>query len=409
MSGAGIGGDGGAAESGLESESGPESRPESGFESGFEARAESAAESSAESGSGNVAGSGSDSDSGGGPASAEVAESADQSGAPGVPDGPRDAAAVLQRRYRRALMLLPRAYRAQRGEEMLGVLMDSAPEQQRWPKLSEVLSLATHSVRVRSGVGAQALPSQAVRPLMRAVALLGTLYLSFLVAVGQFLGLRWNWGIYGSDINYSDLDGHHHTFAQMALLQVAGLLWLGAFAAMLLGRQRFVQILGWMLVVLAASQVTGAYTALATVPPLIVAAAVIATGTKEIAPAQHLRRWFAALAAVAAIVVVVAWYGRGTYGHPAETGPLVAVAAAVAAVAALRGWRRAEWAVAAAVVGGIAGIQRALDANHYPDWQSTGLDPRLRLILIGEAVLILVAVYAIVRQRRQKPTAIIGS
>lgn len=352
---------------------------------------------------------------GDGPTSAAANESADGSGAPdapdapGVPAGPRDAAAALQRRYRRVLMVLPRPYRAQRGEEMLTVLMDSAPEQQRWPKLSEVLSLATHSVRVRSGVGAQALPSEAARPLMRAVALLGTLYLSFLVAIGQALGLRWNWGIYASDINYSDLDGHHHTFAQVALLQVSGLLWLGAFAALLLGRRRLVQILGWMLVVLAASQVTGGYTALATVPSLIVAAALIATGSKEIAPAQHLRRWFAALGAVAAIVGAVAWYGQGTYGHPAEVGPLAAVAAAVAAVAALGGWRRAEWAVAAAVVGGLAGIQRALDANHYPDWQSAGLDPRLRLILIGEAVLVLVAVYAIVRQRRQRSAAIVSS
>ena len=332
----------------------------------------------------------------------EFASGADSGNAAEGGSGPRDAAAVLQRRYRRVLILLPRAYRADRGEEMLGVLMDSAPEQQRWPRLSEVLSLATHSVRVRSGVSAPALSAQAARPLMRAVALLGTLYLSFLVAIVQFLGVRSSWGIYVTDINYSDLDGHHHAFAQMVLLQVAGLLWLGAFAALLLGRRRLVQVLGWIVAAVAASEITGVYTALAAAPALIVAAALIATGGRAIAPAQHARRWVAALGAVAAITGALAWHGQGSYEHPAQIGPLAAVAMAVVAVAVLRGWRRTEWAVAAAVIGGIAGMQRALDANHYPDWASPGFDPALRLILIGEAILAVTALYAILHRRRQR-------
>jgi len=385
MSGAGAGNDGGAAGT----ESGPEFGPESGLDPGLDAGLDA--------GSGDVAGSGA------GPTSAAMSSAAEPEDQSGGPVGPRDAAAVLQRRYRRVLMLLPRTYRAQRGEEMLSVLLDSAPEQQRWPKPSEVLSLATHSIRVRGGVTPPALSAQAARPLMRAVALLGTLYLSFLVAIVQVLGLRWSWGIYASDINHSDLDGHHHSFAQIALLQAAGLLWLGAFAALLLGRRRLVQVLGWMLVVLAASQITGGYTALAAVPPLIVAAALIATGGKTIAPAQHGRRWLVALGAVAAVTGALAWHGQGTYEHPAQIGPVAAVAATVAAIAVLGGWRRAEWAVAAAVVGGIAGIQRTLDANHYPDWANPGFDPYLRLILIGEAILVAVALYAIARRRRLRP------
>ncbi|MEZ0110812.1 hypothetical protein ABH920_004827 [Catenulispora sp. EB89] len=380
MSGAGAGNDGGAAGT----DSGPEFGPESGFDPG----------------SGNVTGSGA------GPTSATMSSAVEPEDQSGGPVGPRDAAAVLQRRYRRVLMLLPRTYRAQRGEEILSVLLDSAPEQQRWPKPSEVLSLATHSIRIRGGVTAPALSAQAARPLMRAVALLGTLYLSFLVAIVQVLGLRWNWGIYASDINHSDLDGHHHSFAQIALLQTAGLLWLGAFAALLLGRRRLVQVLGWMLVVLAASQITGGYTALAAVPALIVAAALIATGGKTIAPAQHGRRWLVALGAVAAITGALAWHGQGANEHPAQIGPVAAVAATVAAIAVLGGWRRAEWAVAAAVVGGIAGIQRTLDANHYPDWANPGFDPYLRLILIGEAILVAVALYAIARRRRPHPAAV---
>lgn len=314
--------------------------------------------------------------------------------------GPGDTAMVLERRYRRLLVLLPRAYRADRGEEMLTVLMDSAPQQRRWPKVGEVLSLATHSLKVRSGLSAEGVPSDAARPLVRAVALLGTLYFSFLSAVGLVMGLRWNWGIYHSDFNHSDLDGHHHPVAEIALVQVAGLLWLAAHVAVLLGWRRSVRTLGLVLLVLAATQVTGGYTALAAVPPLIAAGALIATGRRRIEAAPRARWWFAGLAAVAAVVGYLDWSGRGTLGRPAATGPLAAVAVAVAMVGVMRAWRRPEWVLAAAVIGGMACAQRALDLNHYPDWWLAGFDPQLRLILIGESVLIHAALYAVLRQRR---------
>ena len=58
---------------------------------------------------------------------------------------------VLESRYRRLLALLPAAYREQRAEEMVGMLLDGAAEQQRWPRPAEVASVAGLSVRLRTG------------------------------------------------------------------------------------------------------------------------------------------------------------------------------------------------------------------------------------------------------------------
>lgn len=333
---------------------------------------------------------------------AQAAGAGEGTGGPDTPGAPKDAATVLERRYRRLLMLLPRSYRAQRGEEMLTALMDSAPENRRWPKLGETLSLATHGVRVRSGLTAEAVPAGAARPLMRAVALLGTLYLSFLSALGLILGLRWNWGIYRSDINHSDLDGHHHTFTELVLLQASGLLFLAAHIAVLLGRRRLVQILGWALIAVDATQITGSYTALAAIPALIVAAALIATGGRRIERSPHLGRWFGVLAALAALMGFLDWHWQGSIERPAALGPMAAVAVAVVTVAVLRAWRKAEWVVAAAIIGGMAGTQDFLDANHYPLWWEGTFDPALTRVLAGEAVLIVAALYGIVRQRQQQ-------
>lgn len=319
---------------------------------------------------------------------------------------------MLERRYRRLLMLLPAAYRAHRGEEMLAVLLDSAPEQQRWPRLGEVLSLAAHIVRVRSGLRAESVSSSAAQTLMRSVALLGTLYLTFLSASCLLVGQHWYWGIYRSDINHSDLDGHHHALAEVVLVQAAGLvLGLGAFAAVLLGWRRVVQSAGWLLIVLGATQISGEYTILAAVPLLVFAAALIATARRPLEPAPHPGRWFAALAGVAAVTGALAWHDDGTFRQPAMTAPFVAVGVAVLAVGVLRAWRHgAEWAVAAAIVGGMAGAQRVLDGIHYPDFADSSLiDSQVRLMMIGEAVLILVAVYAIVRRRRRRSPVADGS
>lgn len=79
-------------------------------------------------------------------------------------------------RYRRVLMLLPRAYREERGEEMLGVMLDTAQEHGRdRPALGEVLSVLGLSLRLRTGAPGASARSRSVGEALRLIALLGLL------------------------------------------------------------------------------------------------------------------------------------------------------------------------------------------------------------------------------------------
>lgn len=56
---------------------------------------------------------------------------------------------VLARRYKALLRAYPQAYRHQRGDELLGTLMDRAEQGRRWPPAREAISLLTSGVRSR--------------------------------------------------------------------------------------------------------------------------------------------------------------------------------------------------------------------------------------------------------------------
>jgi hypothetical protein len=58
----------------------------------------------------------------------------------------------LERRYLRLLRWYPRAFRRDREQEMLAVLMDGASEGQQWPRLVEVVDLICRAIPVRLGV-----------------------------------------------------------------------------------------------------------------------------------------------------------------------------------------------------------------------------------------------------------------
>ena len=66
-------------------------------------------------------------------ASSVVAASAEDADEPMAP---------LERRYRRWLGLFPSAYRADREDELVGVLLDTASPGQERPRLAEVVDLA---------------------------------------------------------------------------------------------------------------------------------------------------------------------------------------------------------------------------------------------------------------------------
>jgi hypothetical protein len=55
----------------------------------------------------------------------------------------------LERRYQRLLALYPRAFRRERGEEMLAVLMAGAAEGQRRPRLDESTNLIGSAIFTR--------------------------------------------------------------------------------------------------------------------------------------------------------------------------------------------------------------------------------------------------------------------
>ncbi|MET7965904.1 hypothetical protein [Micromonospora sp. NPDC005305] len=58
----------------------------------------------------------------------------------------------LARRYRRLLLGYPRAYRRDRGEEILGLLLDGAPAGRTRPTLREAADLLRAGLRCRLGL-----------------------------------------------------------------------------------------------------------------------------------------------------------------------------------------------------------------------------------------------------------------
>jgi hypothetical protein len=79
----------------------------------------------------------------------------------------------LEDRYQRLLRLLPAAYRERRADEMLGTLLDSAADDQRWPRPAEVISLAALSVRLRTGAPGGSERASTLGEVMQRLALVG--------------------------------------------------------------------------------------------------------------------------------------------------------------------------------------------------------------------------------------------
>lgn len=100
---------------------------------------------------------------------------------------------VLERRYRALIGMLPKRYREERGEELLGALMDGAGEDRRWPDVRETLSLAGLSLRARFTAGSTWRAAWGMPRLgeaARAVALIGSALLAFggLITLMQIYG-----------------------------------------------------------------------------------------------------------------------------------------------------------------------------------------------------------------------------
>lgn len=81
---------------------------------------------------------------------------------------------AVAQRYRRVLALLPRAFREQRGEEMLTTMLDGAADAGRVrPSLGEWLSMLGFSLRLRSGAPGASPRARSAGENLRLIALLG--------------------------------------------------------------------------------------------------------------------------------------------------------------------------------------------------------------------------------------------
>ena len=86
----------------------------------------------------------------------------------------------LERRYRRLLACYPRGFRGEHAEEVLAVLMASAPQGQKRPRLAESVDVAWSALKMRlQGPG----PASENRPWMDALALFSLVAPLFLLLV----------------------------------------------------------------------------------------------------------------------------------------------------------------------------------------------------------------------------------
>jgi hypothetical protein len=90
--------------------------------------------------------------------------------------GSAKSASTLEKRYRRIIRCLPKAYRADRAEEMLTALLDGAAPGQTRPKIGEVLSLGTLAVRLRFGAPGASVRGQLTGDIVRRAILVSLLF-----------------------------------------------------------------------------------------------------------------------------------------------------------------------------------------------------------------------------------------
>jgi hypothetical protein len=97
----------------------------------------------------------------------------------------------LERRYRGLLEWYPAAYRAEYGEEMLGVLLDGAREGQRYPAPAEAANLIRSALSLRLGRGAPGMADPHWPAASATYGLLGSLLVVAHFAGGRLTSILW--------------------------------------------------------------------------------------------------------------------------------------------------------------------------------------------------------------------------
>jgi hypothetical protein len=66
----------------------------------------------------------------------------------------------LARDYKRLLLMYPKAYRHERGEDIVTTMLDATPSERRHPEIGDVLNLLAHGLRMRIGLNSNRFAGQ---------------------------------------------------------------------------------------------------------------------------------------------------------------------------------------------------------------------------------------------------------
>ena len=227
----------------------------------------------------------------------------------------KDRSSTLERHCALLLRTYPAAYRAERGEEIVGTLLETTPEDREWPLPRDVRGLMVGGLRARAALNRQLTTAQNVRTaLIVGVAA----YLAYNAAA--VIGFYVRTELLNSWPHLRPLPVNWPQLIASALILVAVLL------ALLTGRRTVV--LAGALPAVAAVCIAGTWHPWAlgeTVLPLVSLAAMVALPGNRESPS---RRWLAPIALLT-VLVVGAYFGSLAGWYVFETVRLTAVAAAI--------------------------------------------------------------------------------
>jgi hypothetical protein len=133
--------------------------------------------------------------------------------------------ATLERRYRLLMRSYPQAWLGERGEALIGTLMEISEPGRRWPRPREASSLVLSGIRVRAGVDRLESPGQAWRD-------------STLPALVLLLALQIVVQVWLTVLSFGDLDGAPVTWQLLEGPVVTCVIAAGAASALLVARPR---------------------------------------------------------------------------------------------------------------------------------------------------------------------------
>jgi hypothetical protein len=294
----------------------------------------------------------------------------------------------LEQRYRRLLRRLPAWYRRRWEEDMvttyLAATVPADPDEAEYveqcgrPSREERLSILRLAVRLRLGGIGDPPHARTWGDAVRRVALAGLLANALVEMSWLWRNLWFGGWLPGSPVSAStqELGGIAALGVGETLLEMAGLLWVVAFVALVVGRRSVATVTGGIallptgvylvqaVVRAAATQlspylVTQVSTAMVTVAPLVALAAFHAQ-----APSVAPRRWLTGLGAAALLSAIPAYVSLTPQGYVLDRPGLLAGAIAVGAVVHLARSRagRTElgWTLALTVMAGAVVALRAI-------------------------------------------------